>query len=108
MATLDFTRLVRSSRQLRPRLLMSAMARSEEGYPPYNVEKCGEHKYRIVKRANEGQGRRMEARHQVLAQGQAHRHQQAEAIKSMAAGESCWSIGKTFGVHHVTIARLAA
>ena len=30
-----------------------------------------------------------------------------EAIKCLAGGESCRSIGKTFGVHHATIARLA-
>ena len=50
MATLDFTPLFRSSVGFDriPDLLSSAMARSEEGYPPYNVEKCGEDKYRIV------------------------------------------------------------
>ena len=50
MATLDFTTLFRSSVGFDriPDLLSSAMARSEEGYPPYNVEKCGEDKYRIV------------------------------------------------------------
>ena len=50
MATLDFTPLFRSSVGFDriPNLLSSAMARSEEGYPPYNVEKCGEDKYRIV------------------------------------------------------------
>ena len=50
MATLDFTPLFRSSVGFDriPDLLTSAMARSEEGYPPYNVEKCGEDQYRIV------------------------------------------------------------
>ena len=50
MATLDFTPLFRSSVGFDriPDLLASAMARSEEGYPPYNVEKCGEDRYRIV------------------------------------------------------------
>ena len=50
MATLDFTPLFRSSVGFDriPNLLSSAMARSEEGYPPCNVEKCGEDKYRIV------------------------------------------------------------
>ena len=50
MATLDFTPLFRSSVGFDriPDLLTSAMARPEEGYPPYNVEKCGEDRYRIV------------------------------------------------------------
>jgi molecular chaperone IbpA len=50
MATLDFTPLFRSSVGFDriPDLLTSAMARSEESYPPYNVEKCGPDKYRIV------------------------------------------------------------
>jgi molecular chaperone IbpA len=50
MATLDFTPLFRSSVGFDriPDLLTSAMARAEEGYPPYNVEKCGEDQYRIV------------------------------------------------------------
>ena len=34
-------------------------------------------------------------------------HQQEEAIKRLAAGESCRAIGRTMGVHHATIARLA-
>jgi molecular chaperone IbpA len=50
MATLDFTPLFRSSVGFDriPDLLTSAMARSEEGFPPYNVEKVDEDKYRIV------------------------------------------------------------
>jgi molecular chaperone IbpA len=50
MATLDFTPLFRSSVGFDriPDLLASAMTRTEESYPPYNVEKCGEDKYRIV------------------------------------------------------------
>lgn len=50
MATLDFTPLFRSSVGFDrlPDLLTSAMARAEEGYPPYNVEKCGPDRYRIV------------------------------------------------------------
>jgi hypothetical protein len=34
-------------------------------------------------------------------------HQQVEALKRLAAGESCRSIAKTMAVHHATIARLA-
>lgn len=50
MATLDFAPLFRSSVGFDriPDLLTSAMARTEEGYPPYNVEKCSEDRYRIV------------------------------------------------------------
>ena len=50
MATLDFTNLFRSSVGFDriPNLLASALARTEEGFPPYNIEKCGEDRYRIV------------------------------------------------------------
>ncbi|HEX7073181.1 MAG TPA: Hsp20 family protein [Hyphomicrobiaceae bacterium] len=50
MATLDFTPLYRSTVGFdRVSMLLShAMQREESGYPPYNIEKCGEDKYRIV------------------------------------------------------------
>jgi len=50
MATLDFTPLFRSTVGFDrvPMLLSHAMQREETGYPPYNIEKCGEDKYRIV------------------------------------------------------------
>ena len=50
MATLDFTPLFRSSIGFdrMPRMLSDAMQRAETGYPPYNIEKCGENEYRIV------------------------------------------------------------
>jgi DNA invertase Pin-like site-specific DNA recombinase len=63
---------------------------------------------RIVKRANDG---RAAARKKGTRFGRKPKltdHQQAEALKRMAAGESCRAIGKTMGVHHATIARLAA
>ena len=50
MATLDFTPLFRSTigfDQL-PNLLSYALERPEAGYPPYNIEKVGEDRYRIV------------------------------------------------------------
>jgi molecular chaperone IbpA len=50
MATLDFTPLFRSSigfDQL-PGLLSHALERPEAGYPPYNIEKASEDRYRIV------------------------------------------------------------
>jgi molecular chaperone IbpA len=50
MATLDFTPLYRSTVGFDrlPALLAHAMQREEIGYPPYNIEKCGEDHYRIV------------------------------------------------------------
>ena len=50
MATLDFTPLFRSSVGFDrlPGLLSDAAGREESTYPPYNVEKCGEDRYRIV------------------------------------------------------------
>ena len=50
MATLDFTPLFRSSVGFDrlPGLLSEAVGRDESPYPPYNIEKCGEDRYRIV------------------------------------------------------------
>ena len=50
MATLDFASLFRSSVGFDrlPGLLSDALGRDESGYPPYNIEKCGEDQYRIV------------------------------------------------------------
>ena len=65
-------------------------------------------RHRIVKRANEG---RAAARKKGTRFGRKPKltdHQQAEALKRLAKGESCRAIGKTMGVHHATIARLAA
>jgi molecular chaperone IbpA len=50
MATLDFAPLFRSSvgfDRLQG-LLSDALGRDDSGYPPYNIEKCGEDQYRIV------------------------------------------------------------
>jgi molecular chaperone IbpA len=50
MATLDFAPLYRSSigfDQL-PGLLTHALQRDETGFPPYNIEKLAEDRYRIV------------------------------------------------------------
>jgi hypothetical protein len=33
-------------------------------------------------------------------------YQQAEALKRLAAGESCRAIGKSYRVHHATVSRL--
>lgn len=50
MATFDFTPLFRSTVGFDrvPMLLNLAMQREDTGYPPYNIEKCGEDQYRIV------------------------------------------------------------
>jgi molecular chaperone IbpA len=50
MATLDFTPLFRSSIGFDqvPDLLSHALEREDSGYPPYNIEKCGDDQYRIV------------------------------------------------------------
>jgi DNA invertase Pin-like site-specific DNA recombinase len=62
---------------------------------------------RIVKRANDGRkvaqakGIRFGRRPKLTS------HQQGEALKRLNAGESCRAIGRTMGVHHATIARLA-
>ena len=62
---------------------------------------------RIVKRANDGRkvaqakGIRFGRRPKLTS------HQQAKALKRLNAGESCRAIGRTMGVHHATIARLA-
>jgi DNA invertase Pin-like site-specific DNA recombinase len=62
---------------------------------------------RIVKRANDG---RKVARAKVVRFGRKPKltdHQQAEALKRLAAGESCRSIVRTMAVHHATVASLA-
>jgi molecular chaperone IbpA len=50
MATFDFSPLLRSTvgfDQL-PAIFAQALEREDGGYPPYNVEKIGEDRYRIV------------------------------------------------------------
>jgi molecular chaperone IbpA len=50
MATLDFTRLYRTTVGFDrvPTMLSHALQREESTYPPYNIEKCGDDEYRIV------------------------------------------------------------
>ncbi len=50
MATLDFSPLFRTTVGFDrvPLLLSHALQRDESGYPPNNIEKCGEDHYRIV------------------------------------------------------------
>ena len=50
MATLDFTPMLRSTIgfDTLPGLLSAALEREDVGYPPYNIEKLGDDRYRIV------------------------------------------------------------
>lgn len=50
MATLDFTPMFRSTIgfDALPGLLSAALEREDAGYPPYNIEKLGDDRYRIV------------------------------------------------------------
>src|SRR5262245_5568706 len=64
-------------------------------------------RHRIVKRANDG---RKAAKAKGIKFGRRPKlsdYQQAEAIKRLAAGETCRAIGKSMGVHHSTISKLA-
>ena len=64
-------------------------------------------RHRILKRANDG---RIAAKAKGTRFGRKPKltdHQQAEALKRMAAGESCRAIARTMAVHHATVARLA-
>jgi DNA invertase Pin-like site-specific DNA recombinase len=64
-------------------------------------------RHRILKRANDG---RIAAKAKGTRFGRKAKltdHQRAEALKRLAAGESCRAIARTFDVDHGTIARLA-
>jgi DNA invertase Pin-like site-specific DNA recombinase len=64
-------------------------------------------RHRIVKRANDG---RKAARARGVHLGRRPKlsdHQQEQARKRLANGDSCRSIAKDFNVHHATISRLA-
>ena len=66
-----------------------------------------EERHRIHRRASEG---RIAAVKRGIRLGRKFKlsdHQQAEALKRLAKGESCRSIAKTMGCHHATVARLA-
>lgn len=62
---------------------------------------------RIVKRANEGRRAAVKRGVKLGRRLKLSEHQQAEARKRLAAGESARSIGKSMAVHHATVARLA-
>ena len=62
---------------------------------------------RILRRANEG---RVEARKRGVHMGRKPKltdHQQAEALKRLAAGETFRAVARSMAVHHSTISRLA-
>jgi DNA invertase Pin-like site-specific DNA recombinase len=62
---------------------------------------------RITKRAHEG---RAAARRRGARMGRKPKldaYQQAEAVKRLAAGESCRAVARSYRVHHATISRLA-
>ena len=63
---------------------------------------------RIVKRANEGRAIAKAKGEPFGPKPKLTRHQRAEALKRLEAGESCRAIGRTMGVHHGTIARPGA
>jgi DNA invertase Pin-like site-specific DNA recombinase len=62
---------------------------------------------RILRRANEGRAVAKAKGTKFGRKPKLSDHQQAEALKRLAAGESCRSIGKLLGVHHATVSRLA-
>src|SRR5215813_10410303 len=64
-------------------------------------------RHRIVKRANEGRAAAKSKGTRFGRKPKLTAHQQAEALKRLAAGESCRSIARTMAVHHATVARLA-
>ena len=63
---------------------------------------------RILKQTHEGQAAAHKRGAKLGRKPKLTDHQQAEALKRLAAGESCWAIGETMGLHHATIASLAA
>jgi DNA invertase Pin-like site-specific DNA recombinase len=63
---------------------------------------------RILKRANEGRTAAKKRGAKFGRKPKLTDHQQAEALKRLADGESFRSIAKAFGVHHATVSRLTA
>jgi DNA invertase Pin-like site-specific DNA recombinase len=64
-------------------------------------------RYRILKRGNDGRSAAKAKGTRFGRKPKLTDHQQAQALKRLAAGESCRSIAKTMAVHHATVARLA-
>src|SRR5262245_27448079 len=63
-------------------------------------------RHRIVKRANEGRAAARKRGARFGRKPKLNAHQQAEALKRLAAGESCRAVGRLFSVHHATVSKL--
>ena len=66
-----------------------------------------EERERIMKRANAGRAAAIKRGARLGRKPKLDPHQQQEARKRLAAGESCREVAKTYRVHHSTVARLA-
>ena len=66
-----------------------------------------EERTRILRRANEGRRAALKRGARLGRKPKLDDHQQAEARRRLASGESCRTIARTYRVHHGTIARLA-
>jgi Glycerophosphoryl diester phosphodiesterase family len=64
-------------------------------------------RHRILKRANDARASARKRGVRFGGKPKLTAYQQAEALKRMAASESCRAIGKIMGVHHATLARSA-
>lgn len=73
---------------------LSALAEDERG--------------RIVKRANDGRIAAKKRGARFGRKPKLSKHQQAEALRRLLAGESARSLGRSYEVHHATISRLRA
>jgi DNA invertase Pin-like site-specific DNA recombinase len=66
-----------------------------------------EERTRIMKRANEGRAVARKRGSHLGRKPKLDEHQQQEARRRLAAGESCREVAKSYRVHHSTVARLA-
>jgi DNA invertase Pin-like site-specific DNA recombinase len=67
-----------------------------------------EERERIMKRANEGRRAALKRGARLGRKPKLNTHQQQEARRRLADGESCREVAKTYRVHHSTVARLAS
>jgi DNA invertase Pin-like site-specific DNA recombinase len=65
-----------------------------------------EERTRILKRANEGRAAASKRGARFGRRPKLDTHQQQEARRRLAAGESCREVAKSYRVHHSTVARL--
>jgi len=78
------------------------------GFSAFLSAMAEDERHRIAKRANEGRAIARENGTRFGRKPKLTDHQQAEALKRLAKGESCRAIAKSLGCHHATVARLAA